>query len=112
MKWFKHSIPAKLKSQVALRDKGICKICGKQGNLKETGFGWKAYDKSLKECYNEAMEHYRPVPFDTDHIIPESKGGETILENLRLTCRFCNRSKGDKYAPEKCNLDKTLSVPT
>lgn len=29
-----------------------------------------------------------------DHIHPESKGGETVLENLQTLCRSCNSKKG------------------
>ena len=31
-----------------------------------------------------------------DHIMPLSKGGTDDLDNLRLLCRACNSSKGDK----------------
>ena len=31
-----------------------------------------------------------------DHIIPESKGGPTTLENLQAMCRPCNTKKGAK----------------
>ena len=31
-----------------------------------------------------------------DHIIPESKGGPTTLENLQTMCRPCNSKKGTK----------------
>jgi 5-methylcytosine-specific restriction endonuclease McrA len=30
-----------------------------------------------------------------DHIVPWSKGGETILENLRTLCSKCNLGKGN-----------------
>lgn len=29
-----------------------------------------------------------------DHIVPESKGGPTVFENLQTMCRPCNSSKG------------------
>lgn len=29
-----------------------------------------------------------------DHVIPESLGGPTTVENLQVTCRRCNTAKG------------------
>lgn len=31
-----------------------------------------------------------------DHIFPESKGGEAVMENLQCLCRTCNIKKGAK----------------
>jgi 5-methylcytosine-specific restriction endonuclease McrA len=36
------------------------------------------------------------IDLTCDHIKPESKGGETTLENLQTMCRPCNSSKGTK----------------
>ena len=44
------------------------------------------------------------VDFDTfmiieeDHLVPRSKDGEDIPENVVIACAVCNRLKGD-YAP-------------
>jgi len=29
-----------------------------------------------------------------DHVIPESRGGETNYNNLQVTCKKCNLAKG------------------
>ena len=39
-------------------------------------------------------------PMEIDHIIPQIKGGENTLENVRVACRRCNRSKRDREAPK------------
>ena len=60
----------RLKVQVLMRDGNKCKICGAEcsGGLHNIHF---------------------------DHIIPWSKGGETILENLQVLCSACNEAKGN-----------------
>ena len=36
--------------------------------------------------------------FHVGHNIPSSKGGETLLENLRPICSCCNLSMGNQYS--------------
>lgn len=62
----KSPIPSELRWQVFRRDSFTCKGCGLQAHL------------------------------EADHVIPESKGGPTTLENLQTLCRDCNRRKGDR----------------
>lgn len=35
-----------------------------------------------------------------DHILPRSRGGEDVLENLQTLCRECNQHKGNSFAHE------------
>jgi 5-methylcytosine-specific restriction protein A len=45
-----------------------------------------------------------------DHVIPQSKGGETSEENTVLACERCNKEKGDKVyspSPKTCIEDVT-----
>lgn len=60
----------RLKVQVLMRDGNKCRICGAvcSGGLHNIHF---------------------------DHIIPWSKGGETVLENLQVLCSVCNEAKGN-----------------
>lgn len=59
-----------LREKVMKRDNYTCQLCGK----------------------------YMPdeVGLQVDHIIPVSKGGKTVVSNLRVLCSKCNGSKSDK----------------
>jgi hypothetical protein len=39
-------------------------------------------------------------PFAVDHIIPVTRAGSNNLENLCVSCKPCNSSKGDKLVSE------------
>lgn len=39
-------------------------------------------------------------PFEIDHVFPWSRGGGHTFENLVVSCRPCNRSKGSKTIEE------------
>ena len=43
------------------------------------------------------------VKLHVDHIIPVSKGGKTVPENLRTLCENCNLRKRDKYDNNSVN---------
>lgn len=55
-----------------------------------------------KRCAYCGIALYIDMKRDThiDHVIPLSKGGSNGVENLVLTCMFCNQSKGDKTLSE------------
>jgi len=56
---------------VRRRDDYKCKICGRSPATKQG------------------------LELEVDHIIPWSKGGETVLENLHTLCSDCNSGKGN-----------------
>lgn len=62
----KKKITAKLRKSVYERDKYRCKKCGTH------------------------------IDLSVDHIVPESKGGKTRLDNLQTLCFPCNTRKGTK----------------
>lgn len=63
-----------------VRDGGCCRYCGVPVHF-EMGC---RYVDGCDTC------------FEADHVIPWSKGGQTVLSNGVTACRFHNRAKGDR----------------
>ena len=53
------------------------------------------YGKQEGNCAG-CNHHFRLRNLTIDHIIPKSKGGGDVDENLQLLCGYCNSLKGDK----------------
>ena len=50
-------------------------------------------------------------PFELDHVVPVSRGGENSLENLVVSCKHCNMSKGDRLISELGWSLRTVGAP-
>lgn len=74
----------KQKIPKALREQLWLKVCGRTFE-----------HKCLVEWCKNIMT---PFQFEAGHVIPESKGGATNLENLLPICGSCNRSMGNKFS--------------
>lgn len=61
----REAIPKSVRSAVIARDGLVCVYCGDQHG-----------------------------PFDLDHRMPWSRGGQNTVDNLAVACQRCNRSKG------------------
>jgi len=46
--------------------------------------------------YCQSQEKYSNSTFEVEHIVPISKSGENILENLAFACSGCNKFKSDR----------------
>jgi hypothetical protein len=60
---------------------------------------WNTYigeDIGRTECYIGCKNKITQLTFECGHIEAESKGGLTIVENLRPICSSCNRSMGTR----------------
>lgn len=64
------------KNNILIRDRYVCQYCGKPLKSQE---------------------------ITLDHILPKSRGGETIWENLATCCTRCNVKKGSQL-PEEAGL--------
>lgn len=69
----KRDVPLRLRLQVLKRDRFSCVLCGRSP---ATAAG---------------------VILHIDHIVPFSKEGKTVFDNLRTLCQQCNWGKGAEY---------------
>jgi hypothetical protein len=46
-------------------------------------------------AYCRTAEDLTATHFEIEHIAPRATGGETVIENLCLSCPMCNRYKSD-----------------
>jgi hypothetical protein len=60
-------------------------------------------DKMKRKKYEEqggicplCKKHFDITEMEGDHIIPWSRGGKTVYENLQMLCRVCNNTKSNK----------------
>ena len=66
-------IPRRMRFAVLKRDGFACTYCGAHGE---------------------------GVQLHVDHVLPEARGGETKMGNLRTACRDCNLGKGSDHLGE------------
>ena len=57
-----------------------------------TDLRWEVWERDNFTCQHCGTRRHLSI----DHIIPESKGGTTVLENLQTLCKKCNSIKGVK----------------
>lgn len=49
------------------------------------------------------------IPLTMEHIVPKSSGGQSVEENLWLSCRLCNEAKGVRI--EAMEMESNQIVP-
>jgi 5-methylcytosine-specific restriction endonuclease McrA len=91
------SIPNFVKKVVIFRDFCKCQHCGKQG-VYTNHYGPRVIEKERIPDFNwdGKIVGRRELAFEFDHILPIIRGGESTVENIVLSCRRCNRSRGSK----------------
>lgn len=66
----------------------------REKELRDGAFESARIRRGLYRCACCGVTDSSRVFFQVDHIIPMSKGGKSIPENLQILCRKCNGSKG------------------
>lgn len=54
------------------------------------------YQRDRYRCCNCGISE-RYIQLEIDHIVPISKGGKSVYDNLQTLCHRCNVEKGDSY---------------
>ena len=91
-------ISKSLRFKIFDRDSFTCQYCGKQGEF-ILRYGNPTVVENPKGIELYKMDYYNGddvIAFHFDHIVPVSAGGQNIKENIVLSCRHCNLSKGIK----------------
>jgi hypothetical protein len=60
--------------------------------------------------YCLADSKFADSPFDIEHIIPQSEGGQSVSENLALACHGCNLFKSNKTEVFDSASDKNVRL--
>jgi 5-methylcytosine-specific restriction endonuclease McrA len=67
-------------------------------------------DRARGRCeYCLSPAAFSTQPFAVDHIVPQSRGGRTTLENLALSCG-CNGYKGDRMHARDPRTGRTVPL--
>lgn len=91
-------IPIHLVREVIERDQCRCQYCGRHGEITRR-YGKLVVLENPNGINLAELDYYNGsdvIPFQIDHIIPISQGGMNTVNNLLLSCRHCNLSKGAK----------------
>ena len=57
----------------------------------DEGIKWRVYERDNYTCVYCGA---KGIPMTVDHYNPQALGGKTTVENLRTSCRSCNKLKG------------------
>jgi 5-methylcytosine-specific restriction endonuclease McrA len=57
---------------------------------------WDALRLAVLERDNYTCMHCGRPATEADHVIPRSKGGRDVMENLVASCKRCNATRGDR----------------
>lgn len=96
------------KRQLLDRDGFHCRFCGMPVILKDTIKSIaKAYPADAPWSGKAAEQHcfFKAANLQFDHILPHSRGGETNLSNMVVTCAVCNYGRSSNTLEESFLLD-------
>jgi hypothetical protein len=100
-------VAALLKDDEVQKDAGIWEfVLSGEAPHKRKLLNLRAFSESQKEAAYERQggncaicgKHFELAEMQGDHIVPWSKGGKTLPDNLQMLCALCNQQKGGALA--------------
>lgn len=72
---------------------------------------WRKLREQVFNEYGRACAYcgYEDPVMTVDHILPRSRGGQDLLENLLPACRKCNYSRGNRMGNSDNNASNELT---
>lgn len=71
----------------------------------------EVFGRAKRFCeYCLSPEKYSSSTFEIEHILPVSKDGETVLENLALSCSSCNKFKSHRTEAADLETNQKVSL--
>ncbi len=61
-------------------------------------------------CILDYTQGRQPNSPEADHILPHSRGGTDTLDNIRIICRRCNQSRGNRREPSTATATSTTLI--
>lgn len=90
------------KRHASRNSKAVRRTVDRRGNVNVFGVfraaGWVCQWCGI-ETPRKLRGTYSPQAPELDHIVPVSRGGESVTSNCQLLCRKCNRDKGARPHP-------------
>ena len=101
----KQYIPKELRDKLVERDGYHCRWCGIPViSAKARDLLKKKYPKIFRWGPANADKHaaFQAMILSEDHVIPRSRGGQNLMDNLIVSCSPCNSGRGDFLPQEMC----------
>lgn len=98
-----HKNKERTKPMRAVRAKNRCALKrGGQGSFTYQDVD-RLFNQQLGCCAGCARSFSDELPVTIDHVVPLSRGGSNLPDNIQLMCMSCNDSKGSRTMDEWCD---------
>lgn len=81
-----------------IRDENRVAMAGELKTRVMPALRWQVFQRDGWKCVACGRQSHDGLLLHVDHVLPRSKGGKDVLENLQTLCSECNLGKGNRDA--------------